>query len=42
MVSEPLVQTLGLVWAKNQCELENSLLQILSVTNLGKNREKLE
>jgi hypothetical protein len=40
MVSELLVQTLDLVWAKNQCEFGKICCYIFqSVTNLGKNIE---
>jgi hypothetical protein len=30
---------IGLVWAKNECKLSNSLLHILVCANLGENSE---
>jgi hypothetical protein len=40
MVSKPLVQTPGLYGPRISVNWENSLLQILFVTNLGKNGQK--
>jgi hypothetical protein len=42
MVSEPLVQTLGLYGPRTSVNWEILLLQILVCANWGKNGEKLE